>query len=354
MDVDPLADGPVAAAVTNSNLGSDARSARVTLRDLDPGVLMDLQRQGFQFRINKEGDLLPVAVEQAFARAPSPAATQQRFRNIPKVKTDLPTFTGEDQSQTKAYWRRLVRLNDRMGWEFLDFRDIYFPSTLTGKAKTWYDHLPAGRLVNVFDIEELGSLFLKEYKLTEADQDSAEGRLFTLKQKLTKSIDDYASRYRSLCNESRKDIDSTYTFKHFVKGLTNKTSAVERLFKGLIGTTTFLFMDDILSSSPNFTTHLKDLKAVLDRLQRIKAKVSFSKCKFAALEVEYLGHRITPTGILPSKEKTKAIEEATSLKNIRELRGWLGLCNYYKKFCLNYAAIASPLYDLTRKNVKFQ
>jgi len=43
-------------------------------------------------------------------------------------------------------------------------------------------------------------------------------------------------------------------------------SAVERLFRGLIGTTTFLFMDDILSSSPNFATHLKDLKAVLDRL----------------------------------------------------------------------------------------
>uniref|UniRef100_A0A0G4I4H9 Uncharacterized protein n=1 Tax=Chromera velia CCMP2878 TaxID=1169474 RepID=A0A0G4I4H9_9ALVE len=79
MDVDPLADGPVAAAVTNLNLGSDARSVRVTLQDLDPGVLMDLQRQGFQFRINKEGDLLPVAVEQAFARAPPPAATQQRF-----------------------------------------------------------------------------------------------------------------------------------------------------------------------------------------------------------------------------------------------------------------------------------
>uniref|UniRef100_A0A0G4F4B1 Retrotransposon gag domain-containing protein n=1 Tax=Chromera velia CCMP2878 TaxID=1169474 RepID=A0A0G4F4B1_9ALVE len=113
-----------------------------------------------------------------------------------------------------------------MRWDFLDFCDICFPSTLAGKAKTWYDQLPQTRVLLITNLEQLTDLFFKECQLTETDQDSADERLLCLKQKLTESLDDFASRYRTLCNESGKDIDSSNIFKHFIKGLSNETVRV--------------------------------------------------------------------------------------------------------------------------------
>uniref|UniRef100_A0A0G4HAH5 Uncharacterized protein n=1 Tax=Chromera velia CCMP2878 TaxID=1169474 RepID=A0A0G4HAH5_9ALVE len=136
----PAATGPsLASAVANA--------LRPNLRNLDLQTIVELQRQGFTFRVDTEGNLVPIPIppEQASHQYHT-SGRQQNHRDMPRIKMDLPSFSGDDRAQTKPYWGRMLRLYERMGWNFLDFRDIYFPSTLTGKAKTWYDQLPPGRL----------------------------------------------------------------------------------------------------------------------------------------------------------------------------------------------------------------
>ena len=77
------------------------------------------------------------------------------------------------------------------------------------------------------------------------------------------------------------------------------------------------------------------------------------KCAFLLSEVEYLGYRITPEGQLPTLTKVKAITEAPAPTNISELKGFLGLVNYYDKFMNNLATILAPLYKILRKNTSW-
>uniref|UniRef100_A0A0G4G4Y8 Retrotransposon gag domain-containing protein n=1 Tax=Chromera velia CCMP2878 TaxID=1169474 RepID=A0A0G4G4Y8_9ALVE len=179
---------------------------------VDPRVLIELQKQGITFKIDEHGDLYPAS--QGGNRPQTGGWNDSSL----KIKTDLPTFSGE-RAQTITYWTRITRLYERMGWNFSDFRDIHFPSTLTAKAKVWYDQLPLTDLLRFNNINELEDQFMQEFALTAEDRDSTEEKLFTLKQKLTESLEDFASRYRNLCIESGKNANSSQAMRYFFKGL---------------------------------------------------------------------------------------------------------------------------------------
>ena len=82
-------------------------------------------------------------------------------------------------------------------------------------------------------------------------------------------------------------------------------------------------------------------------------KLNPKKCSFFKQRVEYLGHVVTPEGISPNPDKVRVVQEFPTPTNLKELRSFLGLANYYRRFVRGFSNIANPLNALTKKNVPF-
>lgn len=122
---------------------------------------------------------------------------------------------------------------------------------------------------------------------------------------------------------------------------------IESLLKGLNHVTAYL--DDIIVTGSNETEHLNNLEQVLHRLQEAGVHLKKEKCVFLVKQVEHLGHVIDRNGLHPSPLKVKAVKEAPTPRNVSELRAFLGLINYYRKFIPNIASELSCLYSLLQK-----
>jgi transposase InsO family protein len=93
--------------------------------------------------------------------------------------------------------------------------------------------------------------------------------------------------------------------------------------------------------------HLYHLSLVFDRLRSASLKLKLKKCEFLKTEVDYLGHRITTAGVQPLPSKVSAIEKYERPKTVKQLRGFLGLAGFYRRFIESFAKIAAPLYQAT-------
>ena len=114
-----------------------------------------------------------------------------------------------------------------------------------------------------------------------------------------------------------------------------------------------VYIDDLLVHSQNHEDHLVTLEETFKRLHKSSMKINLKKCFFGSREVSYLGFRLTPNGILPGKDKLKAIQKAERPKTVTEIKAFLGLCNFFRTHIKNFAQVASPLYILTRKDKAF-
>ena len=97
-----------------------------------------------------------------------------------------------------------------------------------------------------------------------------------------------------------------------------------------------------------------NLSRVFDRLESAGLKLKSKKCNLFAQQVEFLGHKVSADGISTSPAKTQVVHNWPTPCNVSELRSFLGLCSYYRKFVKNFAAIAKPLHDLTAKDKNFK
>ena len=149
-----------------------------------------------------------------------------------------------------------------------------------------------------------------------------------------------------------------YEFNRLPYGLANSPATfnmvMNEVIRDLNWKSALVYVDDILIYSKNFEEHLGHLAALFDRLVEANLKLKPSKCQFACKEVRYLGHVITKEGIAVDPEKTDAIQSYSAPKNVKEVRMFLGLCNYYRKFIHNYSKITTPLNELLHKDRKFQ
>ena len=145
-------------------------------------------------------------------------------------------------------------------------------------------------------------------------------------------------------------------------GLCNAPSTFQRLmdtiilpeYRGFIET----YIDDLLTHSLSFDDHIKHLDILLSSLEKNNLTVKLSKCKFAQKEVKFLGHIITHNEIKMNPESVETIlkwERPKSGENgVKAIRGFLGMTGWYRKFIKNFSHIAKPLYDLTKKGVKWE
>ncbi|WVZ71068.1 hypothetical protein U9M48_019694, partial [Paspalum notatum var. saurae] len=114
-----------------------------------------------------------------------------------------------------------------------------------------------------------------------------------------------------------------------------------------------VFIDDIPVYSKNEKEHEEHLRIVLSRLREHKLYAKFSKCAFWLKEVAFLGHILSAKGVVvdpPAGGRCAELEAATS---VTEIRSFLGLAGYYRRFIKDFSKIAKPMTALTRKNAKF-
>ena len=128
---------------------------------------------------------------------------------------------------------------------------------------------------------------------------------------------------------------------------------MDRVLAGLHWETCLFHLDDIIVFSSTWEEHLARLREVFERLRHAKLKLGAEKCSFAAKEVNYLGHRGTEERLLPDSSLLAAIREIPPLKTPTEVRSFLGLAGYYRRYVKGFAAIAAPLHALTRKDAVF-
>jgi hypothetical protein len=113
-------------------------------------------------------------------------------------------------------------------------------------------------------------------------------------------------------------------------------------------------MDDLIVGARNQQEHDRRLQAVLIRLKKFGIVLNFGKCEINKSQITYLGFIVNEHGIKPMESKVKAIREFPQPKDASEVKSFLGLVNFYGKFVPKMATEAAPLYDLLRKDVKFQ
>ncbi|KAF5803619.1 putative nucleotidyltransferase, Ribonuclease H [Helianthus annuus] len=148
-----------------------------------------------------------------------------------------------------------------------------------------------------------------------------------------------------------------YEFLVMPFGLTNAPAAFMDLMnwvcKPMLDKSVIVFIDDILIYSKSEAEHVCHLREILDTLRREKLYAKFTKCAFWLREVQFLGHLISADGVLVDPSKIEAVSKWSSPRNPSEIRSFLGLAGYYRRFIHDFSKIALPLTKLTRKEEKF-
>jgi hypothetical protein len=135
-------------------------------------------------------------------------------------------------------------------------------------------------------------------------------------------------------------------------GLCNAPSTFQALMNDILGhylrKFVLVFFNDILIYSKTWEEHLQHIRQVLALLQANSVFLKKSKCSFGQTTVGYLGHIISDQGVAVDLEKIKAITSWPQPVTVKQLKGFLGLAGYYRKFIKNYSAIAKPLTNLLK------
>ncbi|MCO5577004.1 hypothetical protein L7F22_030826 [Adiantum nelumboides] len=138
-------------------------------------------------------------------------------------------------------------------------------------------------------------------------------------------------------------------------GLTNAPATFNRMMERIFQphcNFTGVFFDDVIIYSKSMEEHKKHLQVIFQALRDNKLFINQKKSEFLLQEIQHLGHIISKSGIRMDPSKIEVIKEWPNPRNLHELRSFIGMCAYYRRFIEKFSLIAGPLYDLTKKNVK--
>jgi hypothetical protein len=147
-----------------------------------------------------------------------------------------------------------------------------------------------------------------------------------------------------------------YEFNRMPFGLKNSPSTFQRLINNVlrdfINKICIVYLDDILIFSSSIEGHLDSINKILQKLRESNLKIQIDKCNFAQLSTKFLGHVITQGGIKPDPSKVESIKNIPLPKSQKEIRSFLGVTGFYRKFIKDYSKIAYPLIKYLKKNSK--
>ena len=137
-------------------------------------------------------------------------------------------------------------------------------------------------------------------------------------------------------------------------GLRNAASTFQRFMDEVVRDFDFVYnyIEDILVASVSPEEHFTHLRLQFERFQKYQVRINPGKCVFGASSLTFLGHIISPEGISPLSEKVKVRQDLQPPTSLHQLRHFLGLLNYYRRFISHCADLLAPLSDLLRKRKK--
>ena len=141
-------------------------------------------------------------------------------------------------------------------------------------------------------------------------------------------------------------------------GLCNAPAVFERLMDKVLNNLQWhgvlVYLDDVMAHGASFDSALERLKKVFQRFRAANLKLKPKKCHLLAQEVDYLGHRISRDGVAPLSDKVSAIVHWSTPQNVDDLRSFLGLTGYYRRFISDYSGRAAPLTGMLKKGVAWE
>ena len=141
-------------------------------------------------------------------------------------------------------------------------------------------------------------------------------------------------------------------------GLTNAPSTFMRLMnhvlRTFIGKFVVVYFDDILIYSKSLDEHVEHIKCVLAILRKACLYANLTKCTICTDKVVFLGFVVSAHGIEVDEEKIKAVREWKPPQNVSQVRSFLGLAGFYRRFVKDFSSIAAPINELTKKDISFQ
>ena len=152
--------------------------------------------------------------------------------------------------------------------------------------------------------------------------------------------------------------DGLFNFHVLPFGVANGPACFERLMEtvlaGLQWKRCLVYLDDIIVFGKTFDEHLSRLEEVLNRLIKAGLKLKVKKCHMLKAQVEFLGFVVSPNGVETDYNKIKEVREWPVPTNVTQVKSFLGLCSYYRRFVRGFSQIAAPLNRLTQKDQEFQ
>ena len=146
-----------------------------------------------------------------------------------------------------------------------------------------------------------------------------------------------------------------FEFNRVPFGLAQASAYFQRLINEVLTDCNFAmgYLDDIIIFSKTEEEHLQHLKEIFERLRKAGLKLKLLKCSFFKKHIQYLGHLISDEGIQPLPENLESIAKMPVPQNAKQVKQFLGLVGYYRKFVPRFSDISRPLTQLTRKNEGF-
>ncbi|GJT63350.1 putative reverse transcriptase domain-containing protein [Tanacetum coccineum] len=211
------------------------------------------------------------------------------------------------------------------------------------------------------DYRELNKLTVKNrYPLPRIDDlfDQLQGSRVYSKIDLRSGYHQLRVREEDISKTAFRTRYGHYEFQVMPFGLTNAPAVfmdlMNRVCKPYLDRFVIVFIDDILIYSKSRKEHEGHLKLILNLLKKEELYAKFSKCEFWLSKVQFLGHVIDSEGIHVDPAKIEAIKDWASPKTPTEIRQFLGLAGYYRRFIEGFSKIARPMTKLTQKSVKFE
>ncbi|GJU82254.1 putative reverse transcriptase domain-containing protein [Tanacetum coccineum] len=243
----------------------------------------------------------------------------------------------------------------------LSDRGFIRPSSSPWGAPVLFVKKKDGSFRMCIDYRELNKLTVKNrYPLPRIDDlfDQLQGSRVYSKIDLRSGYHQLRVREEDISKTAFRTRYGHYEFQVMPFGLTNAPAVfmdlMNRVCKPYLDRFVIVFIDDILIYSKSRKEHEGHLKLILNLLKKEELYAKFSKCEFWLSKVQFLGHVIDSEGIHVDPAKIEAIKDWASPKTPTEIRQFLGLAGYYRRFIEGFSKIARPMTKLTQKSMKFE